>query len=243
MIRALQSLALTLLFSSNSVSAEAACPDLSLVLAIDSSSSIDEMEFALQMQGYGAAFSDQEVLSTLHAVGTVDVAVVMWAGPTMPKHLRPWQRIETDAQALMLAEWFFTTPRKEKGDTEIGNALTAALDLIEQHDTCGSRRVVDVSGDGRADPGSSRGPPRKTLAFARARAESMGVTVNGLAITNSEPDLGEYYQTSLITGRNSFVMEVSSFTDFAAAILEKLKREIEIEHHVNRADHTKGSRT
>lgn len=71
----------------------------------------------------------------------------------------------------------------------------------------------------------------------------MGVTVNGLAITNSEPDLGEYYQTSLITGRNSFVMEVSSFTDFAAAILEKLKREIEIEHHVHRADLTKGSRT
>jgi Protein of unknown function (DUF1194) len=34
----------------------------------------------------------------------------------------------------------------------------------------------------------------------------MGVTVNGLAILNSEPSLAEYYRTQVITGPGSFVM-------------------------------------
>ncbi len=55
----------------------------------------------------------------------------------------------------------------------------------------------------------------------------MGVTVNGLAITNEEPSLTEYYRKSLITGPGCFVMEVDSFDDFSLAILEKLRREIE----------------
>jgi hypothetical protein len=55
----------------------------------------------------------------------------------------------------------------------------------------------------------------------------MGVTVNGCAIMNEEPDLMDYNRTALITGAGSFVMVVDSFGDFSLAILEKLRREIE----------------
>lgn len=207
-------------------SAESSCPDLSLVLAVDSSSSIDDGEYALQMQGYASAFRNPAVLRALNDAGRVDVAVVLWAGPEMPDHILPWFTISSEGDALRLATWFASLQRQVNGDTDIGNGLTAALDLIEGH-TCGLRRIVNVSGDGRASPGSSRGPARKTLEVAKKRADRMGVTVNGLAITNEEPYLTEYYRTALITGPGCFVMEVDSFGDFSLAILEKLRREIE----------------
>jgi len=59
--------------------AGAVCADLSLVLAIDSSGSIDAGEFALQTIGYAAAFESATVKRALGSAGIVDVAVVYWA--------------------------------------------------------------------------------------------------------------------------------------------------------------------
>lgn len=219
--------AISLLATVQPSSSQTWCPDLSLVLAIDSSSSINNEEFTLQMQGYAAAFANPTVLKALAEAGRVDVAVVMWAGPQEPRHVRMWQSITSDADALVLADWFITSPREINGDTEIGNGLAVALDLLEAHDNCGLRKIINVSGDGRATPGPRSGSPRVTLSAAKARAERLNVTVNGLAITTDEPDLTEYYRSSLITGPGCFVMEVDSFEDFAEAIRLKLKREIE----------------
>ena len=47
--------------------AQARCADLALVLAIDASGSIDAAEFALQQQGYAAAFRAPHVQSALAA--------------------------------------------------------------------------------------------------------------------------------------------------------------------------------
>lgn len=225
MLRLLHALPLLTLPLAPPASAETTCPDLLLVLAIDSSSSIDDLEYAIQMQGYASAFSSPDVMQALADAGRVNIAVVAWAGPDRPDQVLPWFTISTDGDALRLAASFAALGRKVRGDTDIGNGLTAALDLIEGQD-CGIRRIVNVSGDGRASPGSSRGPARTTLSVAKARASALGVTVNGLAITNDEPDLTEYYRTALITGPGCFVMEIDSFRDFSAAILEKLQREI-----------------
>lgn len=226
MFRHLYVPALILLSMTKADATENTCPDLTLVLAIDSSSSISASEFALEMDGYGEAFRNPAILRALSDAGSVDVAVVFWAGALRSTYIMPWTRIDSDADALGVATWFLTTTRAIHGDTEIGNGLGSALDLMDAHESCGRRRVVDVSGDGRGAFGSSRGPTRLTLKAATGRADSMGVTVNGLAIANEEPDLGQYYREEVITGTGSFAMEVRGFNDFAAAILEKLKREI-----------------
>ncbi len=223
LVHVLTLLTLTLLPAASS--AKTTCTDLVLVLAIDSSSSVDASEYTLQMKGYASAFRNPAVLLALAAAGPVKVAVIEWAGPQIPSLAIPWTTISTDADALRLAASFEAIERHVRGDTEIGNALMAALDLIEAQ-RCSFRQIVNLSGDGKASPGSSRGPARTSLSVAKARASTMGVLVNGLAISDDEPELANYYRTELITGAGCFVMEINSFSDFSAAILEKLLREI-----------------
>ena len=77
-------LLLAAMISASPINAGARCADLALVLAIDSSGSIDADEFRLQVLGYAAAFSDPKVLRALREAGAVDVASVFWATP--PDH-------------------------------------------------------------------------------------------------------------------------------------------------------------
>lgn len=205
--------------------ARATCSDLSLVLAVDDSSSIDADEYQLQIQGYSKAFADPAVQRAIAAVGRVDVAVVFWADSDFPFQILPWHSIRSAQDATALAAEILHTPRRIAGDTDLGAGLNAALDLLDRPDRCTARAVINVSGDGRA----SKGPGRAVqvpLPQARARAARLGVMVNGLAIVNAQPALAEYYRDNLITGIGSFVMSVSGFDTFGAAIQKKLIREI-----------------
>jgi hypothetical protein len=207
------------------VAAKSRCADLSLVLAVDSSSSIDDDEFRMQVMGYAAAFTNPDVLRAMRDAGTVDVAGVFWADSAAPTKIIPWIRIGGEADAGTLADGFLLERRGSFGDTDLGNGLMKALDLIDEPGRCSARAVVNVSGDGKATLGD-RKSGRTTVAMARARAEAMGVTVNALAIVNAEPGLAEYYRTQLITGPGAFVMEAQDFRAFGDAIVQKLEREI-----------------
>jgi hypothetical protein len=201
------------------------CADLALVLAVDSSSSVDEDEFRLQVLGYASAFTDPKVVQALNAAGTVDVSSVFWADSAFPLVVTEWMRISGEADVAAVAESFLLIQRRSFGDTDLGDGVMAALDLFEVPGKCSARKVVNVSGDGRASL-SNRGAAYVSVAEARARAEAMGVTVNGLAIVNDEPALGDYYHAELITGPGSFVMETQDFRAFGEAIVQKLEREI-----------------
>ncbi len=56
--------------------------ELELVLAVDSSFSVDREEFDLQMKGLARAFSDPRVIAAIRASGENGIAVclVQWAG-------------------------------------------------------------------------------------------------------------------------------------------------------------------
>jgi hypothetical protein len=214
------------LISSGPINAGPPCADLALVLAIDSSSSIDKVEFRMQVLGYAAAFTDPKVLRALSDAGTVDVASVFWADSAVPPMVTKWMRISNEADAEALADTFLIFQRSAFGDTELGAGLMAALDLFDMPGQCSARSVVNVSGDGRASIGNRRAA-HASVAEARARADAMGVTVNGLVIVNAEPKLAEYYRTQVITGPGAFVMEVQDFRAFGDAIVRKLEREIQ----------------
>lgn len=211
--------------SSSQVQAETRCADLGLVLAIDSSSSINEDEFRMQVLGYAAAFTDPKVLRAIRDAGTVDVAAVFWADSAYPPLITQWSRIINGVDAAVLGASFLTHQRSAFGDTDLGAGLMAALDLFEAPGRCRVRAVVNISGDGRASLGNRRAA-NTTVAEARGRAAAMGVTVNGLAVVNAEPALAEYYRTQVITGPGAFVLEVRDFRAFSEAIVQKLEREI-----------------
>lgn len=205
--------------------AGARCADLSLVLAIDASSSVDAKEFDLQIQGYAAAFLDPVVLGALRSAGIVDVAAVFWADSALPGVTLGWTRIRDATDANALVKRFASVKRTEFGDTDIGSGLWRALDLLDQPGQCAARKIVNLSGDGRASAATRRNRSIM-LEQARDKARSMGVTVNALAITNAEADLDIYYETNLITGPGAFVMRATDFDAFGAAIVQKLEREI-----------------
>ncbi len=206
--------------------AEQPSVDLQLVLAVDGSASVDREEFALQMGGIAAALRDPEVLEAIARGphGRIAVAVTVWSEPDGPKDRLPWHAIEDRQSAEDYAELVEHRPRRVRpGGTGIGKAVIDAADYIEASGLDSLRKVIDLSGDGAESAFRDWGiPTRQGRSYAMAR----GITVNGLAILNDEPDLRGYYDRHLIGGPGAFVMAVETYYDFAEAMTRKLIREI-----------------
>ena len=207
-------------------SADTELVDLELVLAVDASGSVDEAEFGLQLGGTAKAFRDNDVVQAIRSgpTGRIAVALVLWADASRPTFATAWHIIASPADAERWAAVIERLPRHVGGGTGIGEAVVDAIRMIERNRISGTRRVVDVSGDGRETP------PRRIysrLAMqARAMATARGITVNGLAILSDVPDLEIWYSQNVTAGPGSFVMTASDFVDFERAIKQKLLREI-----------------
>jgi hypothetical protein len=208
------------------VAARAAPPEVDalLVLAVDSSSSVDRAEFALQMEGLAAAFRDTEVHAAI-ASGpkrAVAIALMEWSDPSWQRVGVPWRVVRSAGDALKLAEEIDTTPRLiDGGGTALGNALSVAVRMIQSAPFKAERKIIDISGDGAQNLGRS-------LAPVRAAALKAGITLNGLAIVNEEPDLEDYYRAALVGGPESFVLRAADYADFTQAIRQKLIRELSV---------------
>jgi hypothetical protein len=200
--------------------------DLELVLAIDASSSVDEAEWDLQMQGYAAAFRDHRVQAAIVSgpTRTVAVAILVWADATVPRWGSDWFLLAGPQDAEILSAYMAALPRQALGGTGIGAGLAAAIRRLDRNGYTAPRQTVDVSGDGRETP------PRETVVLipmANAMAWARGVTVNGLAILNDDAGLATWYRDNVIAGPDSFVITAADYDDFAEAIVMKLIREIE----------------
>jgi len=200
--------------------------DLELVLAIDASSSVDEAEWDLQMQGYAAAFRDERVQAAIASGPThqIAVAVLVWADATVPRWGSEWFMLAGPQDAEFFAAFLDGLGRQALGGTGIGAGLAAAIRKLDRNGITAPRQVVDVSGDGRETP------PRETVVLipmANAMAVARGVTVNGLAIVNEDAGLTTWYRDNVIAGPGSFVISAADYDDFAEAIVRKLIREIE----------------
>ncbi|MBI2718483.1 MAG: DUF1194 domain-containing protein [Rhizobiales bacterium] len=200
--------------------------DLLLVLAVDASGSVDDGEFALQLGGIAQAFRDATVKAAIAAgpQGRIAVDLEIWADHQVPKDSSGWFVIAAPLDAEAFAARVETTPRTQNGATGIGEGIAAGLRLIAESGFEAPRRVIDVSGDGRETPAREY---VVLLPQARAMAYERGVTVNGLAIVNEEPDLLAYYDTAVRTGPGSFAMATPDYRSFAEAMRRKLLREIE----------------
>ena len=196
--------------------------DLVLVLALDTSHSVDEREFELQRDGLANAFRHPAVLDAIlrgrHR--RIGVAVMQWAGEAEQALSVPWTAIASPAHADAFAADIAQLRRHfHGGSTHIAGAIQAANRLTLTAPFAAARRVVDISGDGINTVGNS---PQG----ARDAALLTGLTINGLAITNETYDLAEYYRISVIGGPDAFVIQADDYDDYARAILEKLLREI-----------------
>jgi len=208
------------------VPARAAEPvDLALVLAVDSSSSVNYDEFNLQMGGLADAFRDGAVLNAIKAAAPNGIAVtlVQWSSPERQALAFGWTEVRDAASAEAVARMIDLTPRLVTyGGTAISDAIDFSIRLLDG--VAAARRVIDVSGDGRNNMGST------TIATsslpASTRAAAAGITVNGLTILNEDPTLDSYYLSHVIVGADAFVLVADDYEDFGRAIRLKLITEI-----------------
>jgi hypothetical protein len=195
---------------------------LELVLAVDTSASVDPDEFDLQVSGLANAFRDTQVLAAIEAtlpLGIV-VTVAQWAGPYSQDVTVPWHVVRSRADALALADLIEAGERVFLIDvTAVGEAVIYSAGLIASSGYAGARRIIDVSGDGPSNFGLA---PQA----ARDHAVAAGITVNGLVILNGQTITYDHYRDHVIGGVGSFLVAADDFHAYAAAIRTKLVREI-----------------
>ncbi|OED46310.1 VWA domain-containing protein [Rhodobacteraceae bacterium (ex Bugula neritina AB1)] len=197
---------------------KAAACDLALVLAVDVSGSVDAQEYRLQMDGLAAGLRDGVVSEAL-VRARAQVLLLQWSGGSRQEVTLPWTQVQSFADVEALARQVETAPRPWRNfSTAIGEALELALAQFPAVPEC-KRRVVDVSGDGFSNEGIEPQELREALAAA-------DVTVNAIAIEQSEPDLTAYFFENVIRGNGAFVVTAASFEDYPSRIRKKLVREI-----------------
>jgi hypothetical protein len=197
--------------------------DMQLVLAIDVSSSVSWEEYKLQMKGVAAAFRDDLVIEAIASgpLGQISVAVTHWAGLNEQQTVIDWRIISSPEEARAYADSLDEVPRSfPYGGTAIAEALAHAYSLFSQDRSRSSRRVIDISGDGKVSIGPRPEPTRD-------RIVSDGVIINGLPIQDGTTDLELYYRERVIGGFGAFTEIANGYEDFSRAMREKLAREIQ----------------
>lgn len=212
--------------------AQAVPVDLELVLALDVSRSMDDEELELQRQGYAGAFTHQAIIQAIKsgAHGRVAVTMVEWAGAAYQRVMIPWTLIDSEEAGERFAQTILATPKLSFNWTSISGAIDFSRAQFGIDAFRGTRRVIDVSGDGV----NNHGRPANV---ARDEAVASGITINGLAIINDrpgpggwrpfhQPPLDQHYRENVIGGPGAFLMVAEDFSSFAFAIRNKLIREI-----------------
>jgi hypothetical protein len=204
--------------------------DLELVFAADGSGSIDDEELRLQRKGWADALTSKDVLDGIKdgPLGGIAVAFMEWGGPSSQVLIVDWHVIRDAASAQVFSDKLMSAPRGAFGYNSISNAIDFSVRLVEQNAHEGTRRVIDVSGDGPNMNGRS-------LEAARGDALAKGFTINALAIRrpgSGRPGgpggmaLEDYYGRSVIGGPGSFVEIADETRPFAVAARRKLLTEI-----------------
>lgn len=202
--------------------------DLELVLATDSSTSIDDAEFDLQQRGLALAFLHPDVIRAIGVAGNRGVAIslVQWSGSGFQVKVVDWFVVRDRASAAAFSARIAASGRQVRGMTSTAGAIRFSANEIAVNGFEGQRKVIDVSGDGSSNP---------VLSLAQSeRAVAQGISINGLVIFNKEYDLGEladiniarYYSRYVIGGPGAFLMAAKDYKDFQIAIRKKLVREI-----------------
>jgi Protein of unknown function (DUF1194) len=202
--------------------ADAVTVDLALVLAVDCSSSVDEGDFRLQMNGIAAAVRNPTLLDaiTTGRYRAIALTLLQWSSAKSQEVTIAWRVLAAASDLEAFARAAESAKRKWlPGGTGLAAAIIYSVALLETVPVVATRRVIDVSGDGEDNDGGS-------AAEARDEAVARGITVNGLPIISGSHRLETYYRTQVIGGDDAFLMPAGNLAAFKDAMTKKLLREV-----------------
>ncbi len=193
---------------------------IELVLAVDISRSVDDVEYDLQKTGIARAFRNPEIVDLIGQNNGVAVTLFQWDEAVDRYHMIPWHLLSDPASVLSFAAKVDALERDPvRKFTGIGRAIEFGVYLIAQNEFAGRRLKIDISGDGR-DNIDSLTPATRQL------AGSLGIEINGLPILIDTFNLETYYRENVILGPDAFLEIATDYDDFSRAFLRKLWREI-----------------
>jgi len=204
------------------ISAAVLAVDLSLVLAVDCSSSVDAGDFKLQMSGIASALRDPSVYQAI-AGGPrrqIALALVQWSTTQSQAVTVHWRVLANQIDLEETAREIENATRQSiPGGTGLAAAVDYCASLLRALAVIADRQVIDVSGDGEDNEGGD-------ARAARNRALAQGITINGLPIVYDSTEVLPYYHDQVIGGVGAFLEPASNMITFRDAMLRKLLREI-----------------
>lgn len=201
--------------------------DIELVLALDISYSMDLEELALQREGYAQAFRSAEIKKAIAGgqLGRIAVLMFDWASSFDQRVSVPWTLLDTPESIDAFADKISAIPIRRASRTSVSGAIDFSVAQLASNPYEGTRRVIDISGDGPNNNG-------RPVLPARDDALAKGLTINGLPIVMKRggwgdiDDLDEYYKACVIGGPRAFMVPIRSKEEFIPAIRTKLLLEI-----------------
>ncbi len=203
-----------------------------LALGLDVSSSVDPIEYELQMRGLAAALLDADVQAILLSQPSAPVALAIyeWSSKTDQYLIVDWQLIKTiddlhKISALLHRQKHSAATRS----TALGEAIRYGGRLLARAPGCWNL-TLDISGDGKNNDGFDPQTAQLDAIFETTNINGLvidfDVEQNGQIMDYRPGDLAGYYRQEVILGVNAFVQTALGFSDFQAAMRKKLLREL-----------------
>ena len=203
--------------------------DIELFLAVDVSRSMSPRELEIQRRGYAEALTHPDVIKAIRGgwIGQAAITYVEWAGAGSQRVVVDWTLVNDMASATAFASKLTAHFVDSMRRTSISGALDYAAASFDGNGFRGTRRVIDVSGDG---PNNSGRP----VNYARDETVARGIVINGLPLMTREgmgsrwhlEELDRYYNDCVIGGPGAFVIPVLEWRHFPEAVRRKLVLEL-----------------
>ena len=202
-------------------------------MSLDVSGSVDSQEYRLQLDGLAAALRHPDVKEALLALPSAPVrlAVFEWSAPSFQRQILPWTDVTSEHIVLQIAKQLETTARQPAPPgTALGTAMQYGAAMLAEQSNCW-KRTLDISGDGKHNQGPHPRDIKQSL-------NPLSLTINALVIGADTTDMrdqrqveiGEltsYFEAWVILGPNAFVETALGFREYEAAMVRKLKRELQ----------------
>lgn len=211
--------------------AEASCRQ-ALLLALDVSGSVDELEYTMQLGGVAKALTDPGVVDALLALpeNPVALAIFEWSSSSFQREIADWTLIETPEDIASLAAHLMAWRRATAPEaTGIGAAMRHAADVFHSAPFCW-KQTLDISGDGKNNDWPL---PRDVRDSGSLGTATVNALVIGQEMLNDGDhrmvgvgELTAYFRANVISGPGAFVEVALGFEDYANAMTRKLLREI-----------------
>lgn len=239
---------LAMVISVNLYAADKPAVSTLIVLAVDTSLSIDDgyenNEYKMQHKGIAAALRDSEVRQTLEhcSADGVGLTYVEWAGDIdkdVAAQIIGWRQLrngrDLDAFASEIEK---IEERSIKGLTDLAGAIRFSSKLLDEAPYTADRKVITISGDGVQNVSQRNGKRLSVEANGlfvqedRDRALAAGYVINALTILNDIAmanhgiNLESYFNENVVGGPRHLQNSAADFSEYAEGLKEILLREL-----------------